>query len=143
MFQLMLIHTYISELPEDSLVLKLLYEIAKVIELPLSQYNSGPHSMVIHYLTNYRRRRDITKRSIDAKLFPNDNLLTQKIKKFDNTDINDLCKELCALQGISIENILESTLYVFLDKSIAYINLDAKKKKRKRKAPPPPGYSIP
>lgn len=137
-----LVETWISELPEDSLVLKLLNEIAKVIDLPLTPCLSGPPSMVLHYLLDYRVRRPISKRSIDAIPFPKDFMLTWKIKALHDTEIYCLCQELAIMAEISIETVMGKTLYIFLDQSLAYILLDQKKKKRKRKPPELPGYSI-
>ena len=128
------IHSLISDLPEDSIILKLLNEIAMVIQLPLTPYLCGPHSMVIHYLEDYRARRAISRRSIDAVPFPKELLLTRKISKLHETEIYTLCHEIAMLRGSGVEQVAGHTLYVFLDQYL---------KKRKTKPPVPPGYAFP
>ncbi len=130
----MLIHAYISELEPDSIVLRLLNEIAMVIQLPLTPYLSGPHSMVIHYLEDYRARRAISKTSIDAVPFSKELLLARKISKLHETEIYTLCHEIAMLHGSGVEKVAGHTLYVFLDQYL---------KKKKKKPPVPPGYALP
>jgi TATA-binding protein-associated factor Taf7 len=127
--------TFIRDLEEDSVVLKLLKEIAD-----LTHFSLTPHlknSMVIHYIKDYRARRPISKESIESIPLPGDWLLTKKIKKLHETDIYDLCNNIARMNRISIENVSGKTLYIFLDQY-----LKDNKKKKKKILSPLRGYSL-
>lgn len=127
-------HNRIHDLKEDSKIFQLLKEIAQVTQFPLHPYLSNPHSMVIHYLIDYRKRRAITKDSLDAIPFSETLLLKQKIKKLHETEIYWLCNEIAQLKRSGVEKISGKTLYVFLDE---YLN--PKKKPAKQLLP---GYIL-
>lgn len=74
------IHTHIRDLSEDSVILKLLKEIELAVQFPMSGYLKS--SIVIHYLTDYRVRRPITRESIDAIPLSDSLLLRRKSKAF-------------------------------------------------------------
>jgi hypothetical protein len=128
------IHTFIRDLSEDSAILKLLKEIEFAVQFPMADYLKN--SMVIHYLTDYRVRRPITRESLDAIPFSDDLLLRQKIKSLHDTDIYWLCNEIAQMKLTGVEKHEGSTLYVFLDRFLK----DSKKKISKS---PLPGYMIP
>ncbi len=124
---------FIKDIAEDSLILKLLKEIAQATQFPLEPHQS--RSMVIHYLIDYRIRRKITKESLDAVDPFNTFLLRKKISKLHDTEIYFLCDEIAHIQGTGVEGVANNTLYSFLDRF-----LKAGKKKKKQ---PLPGYLIP
>lgn len=126
---------HIRDLPEDSLILKLLREIAEVTQIPLEPFRNNDKSMVIHYLVHYRAKRPITKDSLDAIPFSDEYLLKKKISKLHETEIYLLCNEIAQMKRTGVEKISGMTLYVFLDR---YLNEKQKKKKRQL-----PGFLIP
>lgn len=128
------IHTYIRDLSEDSVILKLLKEIEFAVQFPLSGYLKG--SMVIHYLMDYRVRRAIGRESLDAIPFSESLLLRQKIKKLNDTDIYWLCNDIAQMKRTGVEKHEGMTLYVFLDRFLK----DGKTKSSKSQLP---GYMIP
>ncbi|MDH4232894.1 MAG: hypothetical protein OEW04_12810 [Nitrospirota bacterium] len=120
--------TFIKDLPEDSPVLKLLKEIAEVTHFPLAPHLEDKHSMVIHYLKDYRSRRPISKESLEAIPFSDTWLLKKRISKLHDTDIYWLCNDIARMKNTGVEKIAGKTLYVFLDQ---YLKDDKTKKKKK------------
>ena len=127
-------HMRISELEEDSVILKLLREIEQVTQFPLQPHLSDPNGMVIHYLKDYRDRRPITKDGLDGIPFSESFLLRQKIRKLHDTEVYWLCNEIAHMKRTGVEKISGKTLYVFLDQ---YLN--PKKKPAKHLLP---GYML-
>ena len=117
----------ISEISEDDDIYRLLQEIEIVTKFSLSPFRNNGPSQVIHYLTEYRKRRPIDKTGINTYPLPKELLLTKKISKLNGSNVYELCRELAALKGESIENCGGNTLYVFLDRYLK----DGKKKKEK------------
>lgn len=128
--------TFIRDLEEDSLILKLLKEISHLTHFSLTPHLEDKHSMVIHYLKDYRARRPISKESIDAIPLPGDWLLTKKIKNLLDTDIYWLCNDIARMNRISIETVSGKTLYIFLDQYLK------DNKKKKKVLSPLRGYSL-
>lgn len=131
-----ILQTFIKDLDQDGKVMQLLREIEQVIQFPIAPYLKA--SMVVHYLTDYRVRRPITKDSIDAIPFSDDLLLKKKINKLHDTDIYLLCHEIAQMKRSGVEKIAGKTLYVFLDQ---YLKDD--RGKTRRSTTQLPGYLIP
>lgn len=125
---------HIRNLPEDSMILKLLREIAEATQIPLEPFRNNDRSMVIHYLIHYRAKRPITKDGLDTIPLSDDYLLKKKISKLHETEIYWLCNEIAQMKRSGVEKISGMTLYVFLDR---YLN---EKQKKKRQLP---GFLIP
>ncbi len=119
-----IIHRWIGDLREDDIIWQLLKEIEAAVKLPLSPFLKK--SMVIQYLMDYRVRRPIDKNGLDTVPLPRTALLRQKLSKLKETDIYWLCWEIAQLKHISIENVPDHTLYIFLDR---YLKEGKKKKK--------------
>lgn len=131
-----IMHSYISQIPEDSMLYGLLREIEMVTEYPLELHKDK--GMLIHYLDDLISRRPISKVCID--LVPNSSTfhLKQKIRNIKDTQLIKLCEEIATNKGSTFEDIIGMTLYVFLDR---YLKANFIPSKRKPK--PLPGYAYP
>lgn len=119
-----LLHKIISEFAEDSVVIKLLKEIDMAVVYPLESFMSSP---AIHYLKEFRARRPITKKSVDAIPFSDSFLLKMKIRKLHGTELYQLCNEIAFMKDSCVEEVEGKFLYVFLDQYL----VDGKIKKPK------------
>lgn len=129
-------HSYMSDIEDNSILFKLLKEIEMVAEYPLDTHHYK--GMVIHYLKDLRARRPITKYSIDAVPNSSTFILRHKIRTIKDHQLLKLCVEIANNKKSELEDVKGMSLYVFLDR---YLKDVVKTKKRKPK--PLPGYAYP